>query len=299
MNLKPLYCSVVLAALGTLAGCKKEAPAPVAEIAPPVVREQIAPMPTGPQVRPQGDAPAPPSTAEALPQQKAQEAAEQALPPGIHVEMSADVVGRPVLSISESRHLLSLRHGSKRAVGYGKVSLCLEESLNMPVIWERTAPDEKLSTLRGEARLGSGAPLLRLAEEPEEVASEHKGRHFCRAFRDGAGGFSVICRVQGMVSAVNLNEHLDPKERVFVQVGEPNLVRMDLPMIEGAVESVALGYPYAGMGLVMRSESIWLPGESKATFAMQSAERRQPESFPRFPHKHPPHIRHPFMDDFL
>lgn len=289
--------SLLSLGLGTLLGCKEEATVLHAEIqkTPMAQVPVVAPAPTA-QI-PGGGENSKMGLGAVIEGVQTLEAQEP--PPGLHVEVKADASGKQVLHVSEGGKLLALRQGENRAVGLGRVHLILDENSPAPVIWERTDLSKDLETIRGIARLSPGLPMLKVAEKPLDVGEERKGCHFCRAIGDGAGGFSVLCQVNAQVSAANLKRNEEPGQRVFVQVGTPSYVRLDLPMAEGGVQAMALGYAYSGMGLVLRAESSWVSGESKASLAMASAERTQPVGFARMPHPRPHRIR-PSLDlDFF
>ncbi len=289
--------SLLSLSLGTLLGCKEDAPVLSAEAqqAPIAHVPLVAPAPT---VQLLGGGENSKMGLEAV-IEGVRTADDQELPPGLRVEVKVDASGKQVLHVSEGGKLLALRQGENRAVGLGRVNLVLDKNDRVPVIWERTDLSKDLETIRGIARLSPGLPMLKVAEKPEDVGEERKGRHFCRAIGDGAGGFSILCQVNAQVSAANLKRNEEPGRRVFVQVGTPSYVRLDLPMAEGNVQAMALGYAYSGMGLVLRAESSWVSGESNASLAMVSAERTQPMGFPRFPHRHPHHIKPSMALDFF
>lgn len=287
--MKAIHWGGLVLLVGAFLGCKQEEPSAAAErptVSP--VKELVGAVAKAQDM--QGKAVESEPKVEAVrPVDEIKEAEHQEPPPGISVKLSEQGSGEKLLHISEAGKLLALRQGKSKAVGYGKVSLTLKDDETAPIIWERSDPSRELETIRGIVRLSAGSLLVRMAEKPMVVSEEKKGRHYCQAIGDGAGGFIVLCKVQGIVTAANLNRNINSKEGVFVQAGEPTVVRLELPMSEGSAEALAIGYAYSGIGMVFRAEGSWMAGERSAHLALQSAERRQANGFRMFKHFPRPH----------
>ncbi len=108
--------------------------------------------------------------------------------------------------LARKGHLVALRHGGARTAGEGEAVLALADGEADPVVWETTKLDT-LATVRGTLRLeGAGSPraLTRLVEAPVPAGRQDGPLHTCAAHEDGAGGFTVLCRVHARATAANV-----------------------------------------------------------------------------------------------
>ena len=186
--------------------------------------------------------------------------------------------------LSRRGQLVAVRHGSVRAAAAGEASLVLAAGDAEPVIWETTRLDT-LATVRGtihvEGLEAGGKPLarLRLAEAPVPAGREARRLHTCAAHEDGAGGFTVLCRVRARPGAASVTGD-DDKADVWVVPADAtgaSVARLDLPASSAGVAARVLGYSAGVDGVVVRAEASRVAGEPRPVLSLLSAERAQPQ----------------------
>jgi hypothetical protein len=179
------------------------------------------------------------------------------------------------------KHLVALRRDDRRVAAAIEASLPVGSDA-APVVWE-TTDLASLATTRGvlhlDPREGGEPPALRpaLSAPPASAARDERPLHRCEALHDGAGGFTVLCRVDRVAYADNL-AGAERHENVVVVGGAGNksVVRLDLPASQSPVDARVIGYASGNQGYVVRAEASFLPGEERPSFTISSAERRQP-----------------------
>jgi hypothetical protein len=183
------------------------------------------------------------------------------------------------------KHLVALRRDDRRVAAAIEASLAIGPGAS-EVVWE-TTDLASLATARGLLHLdaaGGGPPRVRaaLAEPPVSAGRDVRPLHRCEALQDGAGGFTVLCRVDRVAYADNLAA-ADPHENVVVVGGaDRSVVRLDLPVhnaraaLPSLVDARVIGYASGDRGYVVRAEATFLPGEERPALALSFAERRQP-----------------------
>ncbi len=243
-------------------------------------REQAAPVEQAPS--PVESAPAAELAAAAV---KVDVVAPETAPPAVSegepVEAPADLKitvqstkqGR-LLKVQRYGHVLALRRGGSVHVGMHEV-IVPAASAAEDLVWEATSP-KTLETLRGRATAPADGKAtfgntVRMATVTDEVMPSHR----CVGHADGAGGFAVLCRVDGMAAAASVDGD-DPKRGVWSLAGEKTLVRLDLPMTGDGASSKVMGYEKAGKGVLVRVEASRAPGELAAVLAVGSDSRVQP-----------------------
>jgi hypothetical protein len=92
----------------------------------------------------------------------------------------------------------------------------------------------------------------------------------------------VLCRVRGTtafgakVTAVEEDQQTDVWSS-FVSAGSYTVVRLDLPASATGVEARIVGYAAGVDGVVIRAEASRVGGEDRATLALSSSDRAQPQ----------------------
>jgi hypothetical protein len=194
-------------------------------------------------------------------------------------------------------YLVALLHGAARSAGKDWAALRVQvpeatgtrRSAGAVVeidrlVWEATRLGSFV-TERGVVSLSlDGGRLdgrLALAAPPESLG-ETKGAHsLCVAHRDGAGGFTALCRVDHAarhVTAANVTGlRVIEGAVVAVEKGLDPLVRLDLPLAPGMSEARVVGFTLGRVGHALRAEASWAPGEAPALFFAET-ERVQPQA---------------------
>ncbi len=201
--------------------------------------------------------------------------------------MPADVVAsvRPgadgwQVRLTRKGHLVALRHGAARTAGEGEATLALADGGEAePVVWETTKLDT-LATVRGTLRLdGAGKPraTLHVVEAPVPAGRQDGPLHTCAAHEDGAGGFTVLCRVHARASVANVTSE-ETSADVWVAGHEATpVVRLDLPASPAGFEARVMGYSHGVEGVVVRAEASRAAGEERSVLALLASERAQPQ----------------------
>jgi hypothetical protein len=231
---------------------------PVTEVAEPAPLEAIAPVPVPASVIHETSAP---------------------VPGDVTVDVLRGSGGAWSVRLARKGHLVALRHGGARTAAADQATLALVPGDPEPLVWEASRFDT-LATTRGTLRLdGAATPhaLVRLAEAPVPAGRDERQRHVCEAHEDGAGGFAVLCRVQGIPSAANVTGD-DAKADVWVAADRmAPVVRLDLPASPAGVEARMMGYAAGGEGVVVRAEASRVAGEERPVLTLLSADRIQPQ----------------------
>ncbi len=188
------------------------------------------------------------------------------------------------VKLARRGYLVAMRHGDVRSAGADQATLALQPGDGEPLVWEATHLDT-LATTRGTLRLDAaadGAPTpqarVRLAEAPVPAGRDERQLHTCLAHEDGAGGFSVLCRVRANPTAANLSGD-DAKANVWVATaaGRSPVVRLDLPASTAGVDARMVGYAAGIDGVVIRAEASRVAGEDRPVLALASADHSQPQ----------------------
>lgn len=187
----------------------------------------------------------------------------------------------PVVSLQRPGHVVALKHGRDRWVGLNRLDWTPKPGQPATLVWETTS-SKTLETVRGEVSWAAeeGKAALQNATLPVATASESAVAHACRAHGDGAGGFVVMCKVDGAAAAATV-EGDDPRRGVWSQAGGATMVRFDIPMEGDGVDTKVLGYEKGGRGVIVRVEASRAPGESAPTLALLSDNRVQPQAIRR------------------
>lgn len=181
--------------------------------------------------------------------------------------------------LARKGYLVAMRHGGVRTAAANQATLVLAPGDVEPVVWEATQLDS-LVTTRGTLALDETAvkprASLRMAEAPAPAGREERRLHTCAAHEDGAGGFTVLCRVRSNPTAANVTG-TDANADVWVAGGPSPVVRLDLPASPEGVEARVLGYAAGADGVVVRAEASRVAGESRPVLTLVSADRAQPQ----------------------
>jgi len=183
-----------------------------------------------------------------------------------------------LVQLRRKGYLVSLRSAGARSAGLGEAALSVPAGTTEPVVWETTRIDT-LATVRGTLRIeGAGSPraALKLAEAPAPAGRAEGQLHMCAAHEDGAGGFTVLCRIRSMATAANVTGD-DARDVYAVGVDGATLVRMDLPVSPSGFAASVVGYPVGADGVVLRAEASRVAGEDRPVLTMLAAERPQPQ----------------------
>jgi hypothetical protein len=202
------------------------------------------------------------------------------VPGDVKASVVLDGAGGYRVKLARKGHLVALRHGAARTAAAGTASLAIAAGDEEPVIWEATSLDT-LATVRGTLRVSDGkAGLrahLRLAEAPVPAGREAKRLHTCAAHEDGAGGFTVLCRVRANAEAANVSGE-DTHADVWVAgAQEARVARLDLPASPSGAEARVVGYADGARGVVVRAEASRVAGEDRPMLTLLSADRAQPQ----------------------
>lgn len=194
-------------------------------------------------------------------------------PADLKITVQATKQGR-LLKVQRYGHVLAIRRGGSVHVGMHEVILPAAAGAE-DLVWEATSP-KTLETLRGRATAPADGKAtfgntVRLATVTGDVMPSHR----CVGHGDGAGGFTVLCSVDGMAAAASVDGE-DPKRGVWSLAGEKTVVRLDLPMNGDGASSKVMGYEKAGRGVLVRVEASRAPGELAAVLAVGSDGRVQP-----------------------
>jgi hypothetical protein len=249
-----------------------------------------------------GDAEAPaiaaaPAPAEPAAAEAAITAALGAAPADMTLEITAEGGRSQRVVVHRPGYLVALLHGSARSAGKdwaalrvqvaepstkhhaAKVGVAIDR-----LVWEST----RLGTFVTERGLVSlahdGAALtgsLALAAPPEPAGATKTAHSTCVAHRDGAGGFTALCRLDHAarrVTAANVTG-LRVIEGAVVAADRSldPLVRLDLPLAPGSGEARVVGFTLGRVGHALRVEASWAPGEAPALFFAET-ERVQPQA---------------------
>lgn len=196
------------------------------------------------------------------------------LPADLKVSVRTAATAR-VVTLSQQGHLLALLSGKERRIDMHKVAWTLKADSSAPLVFEST--DAKtLETIRGEVSLTVDSASLQRAVAPAVMKSSAAFSHECKAHDDGAGGFVVLCQVDGPSAAASV-ESPDPREGVWSLAGDKTLFRFDMPMAQDGATARAVGYEKAGRGVLLRVEASRAPGETAALLSIGADSRVQPE----------------------
>lgn len=180
-----------------------------------------------------------------------------------------------VLLMRRTGHLVALRRGDERRVT-GMHEVVVPAVQGGELVWETTS-EKTLETLRGRVIVGDdGKVAFENTVRAAVLSQEARAAHLCRGHADGAGGFVVLCRVDGPAAAASVDGN-DPKQGVWSLAGERTMVRFDLPMSGDGASARVLGYEKGGQGVLVRVEASRAPGEAAAVLALGSDSRAQPE----------------------
>jgi|HubBroStandDraft_6_1064221.scaffolds.fasta_scaffold169012_2 hypothetical protein len=176
-------------------------------------------------------------------------------------------------------YLVALRRGGERTAGedVAVLPVAADGGDDEPMIWETTKLDT-LETTRGTLRFEGDAkpvPRIRLAEPPVAATRERERLHTCVSHEDGAGGFTVLCRVPVGATAASVTGD-DPRADVWMAGNASRVVRMDLPAPAEGAEARVVGYAMGALGVVIRAEATRAAGEDRASLAILSSDRPQP-----------------------
>jgi hypothetical protein len=172
--------------------------------------------------------------------------------------------------------VVAVRHGEARLVKYDTASIDvgLAGTEATPIVWETTNP-KTLETTRGTIRVdGAGEAHVALAEAPPPVAEDTRRGHRCRAYEDGAGGFTVLCST-GPIAVVKRLGADGPLTGAFRQ---GDFVRLDLVAQPERPDAFVVAYTEGNTNsrVVIRAEASLVAGEEQPSIALLSAERGQP-----------------------
>jgi hypothetical protein len=249
------------------------------------VRDLVTPTPPPPALPP--PAPAAVEVAEAAdpagqvlapPPVAAIQETNAPVPAGVTVKLRRAGTSGWKAELTRMGYLVALRRGGERTAGESAAAIPVATGDDAPVIWETTKLDT-LETTRGTLRIeGDTKPLarIRLAEPPVPAVREEEGLHTCVSHEDGAGGFTVLCRVRAAGATAASVTGDSPKADVWVAGHGAPVVRMDLPAPTEGVEARVVGYATGALGVVIRAEATRVAGEDRASLAILSSDRPQP-----------------------
>lgn len=272
---KGLVASLVLAAAGltvwSAAASRREVAAPV-EQAPSaeqgVPADALSAAMASPAVSAADMAPPAPSEGDAVP-----------APADLKITVRETRQGR-VLQVRRHGHLIAVRSSGERRVGMHEIDWPVRAD-GGEITWEATNA-KTLETLRGRVTVGEGGEVtIENTIRASVVSDDARPSHRCLGHADGAGGFVVLCRVDGPAAATSVDGK-DPRQGVWSLAGDRTLVRFDLPMTGDGASARVLGYEKGGKGVLVRVEASRAPGEIAAVLAIGSDSRSQPEPVRRF-----------------
>lgn len=211
-------------------------------------------------------------------------------PPGLSVEVRREGKHQVRVFLRRPGHLVTVSRGDQREVGRESASIRLPYAAgpSLPELAWETAEWSSLAVARGALRLvtdawGALGGVPSLVDAPAPVTSLEGRLHRCVAHADGAGGFTVHCKLQPgawRIGAANLTGD-DPRGGVWLvhgaggPVGPDAFVRFDIPLLLGSVEARLAGYLEAATGTVIRAEASRLPGE-EPRIVLSAASQKQP-----------------------
>jgi hypothetical protein len=187
----------------------------------------------------------------------------------------------PIVSFQRTGHVVALQLGKERWVGLNRLDWTPKPGQPPTLVWETTS-GKTLETVRGQVTWSAedGKVAVQNATLPAATHAESAAHHACRAHGDGAGGFTVLCRVDGAAAAATV-EGDDPRKGVWSQAGTTTMVRFDIPMEGDGVDTKVLGYEKGGRGVIVRVEASRAPGETAPSLAILSDHRVQPQTIRR------------------
>lgn len=187
----------------------------------------------------------------------------------------------PIVSFLRTGHVVALKQGKDRWVGLSRLDWTPKPGQPPTLVWETTSA-KTLETVRGEVTWSGEDTKVAVqnATLPAATLSEAAAQHACRAHGDGAGGFVVVCRVDGAAAAAAV-EGDDPRKGVWSQAGTSTMVRFDIPMEGDGIDTKVLGYEKGGRGVIVRVEASRAPGEAAPSLAILSDSRVQPQTIRR------------------
>jgi hypothetical protein len=202
------------------------------------------------------------------------------VPADVEASVRPASAGAWSVRLARKGYFVAMRHGGARTAAANQATLVLAPGDAEQVVWETTKLDS-LVTTRGTLAIDDAAAKprarLRLADAPVPAGREERRLHTCAAHEDGAGGFTVLCRVRATPTVTNVTG-TDANADVWVSgtVGSP-VVRLDLPASPEGVEARMLGYAAGTDGVVVRAEASRVAGEDHAVLTLASADRGQPQ----------------------
>lgn len=209
-------------------------------------------------------------------------------PADLRVEVVAEAGGNEVIA-RRPGHLVSLRHEGARAAGKDAASLHIgapprgargRAYAPVQMVWE-TARLDTMAVERGVATItldGDQARARVAPAAPPEPAGAFTDAHAtCVAHRDGASGFTVLCRFGRGARRVGVANVTGVRalDDAWVVAGPSPMVRLDLPLSPGAAEGRVIGFVHGVTGVVIRAEASWPEGE-EPTLVFQRTARKQP-----------------------
>jgi hypothetical protein len=207
------------------------------------------------------------------------------VPGDVKASVALDGAGGYRVKLARKGHLVALRRGAVRTAAGEAASMVIAAGDEEPVVWEATSL-ETLATLRGTLRVSDGkaGPRagLRLAEAPVPAGREAQRLHTCAAHEDGAGGFTVLCRIRAGAEAANVSAG-DTRADVWMAGSQgAKVARLDLPASPAGAEARVVGYADGARGVVIRAEASRVAGEEHPVLTLLSADRPQPQILRRF-----------------
>ncbi len=222
---------------------------------------------------------------------------DTAAPMDVTLEISPEGGRSQRVVVHRPGYLVALLHGAARSAGKDWAALRVQiaepsgkRGAPRPgaeidrLVWEST----RLGTFvtdRGLVSLsldGSGlAGRLALAAPPLPAGETKTAHAACVAHRDGAGGFTALCRLDHAARHINAANVTGPRViEGAVVVADKHLdplVRLDLPLAPGVGEARVVGFTLGRVGHALRVEASWAPGEESALFFAET-ERVQPQA---------------------
>lgn len=198
--------------------------------------------------------------------------------------------GVKLLTIVHQGHLVSLRSGETSVLGDNSASIPLKG--DGVISWE-SSDRKTFEMLRGvvDWEKGQGTnpkPELRATARALPIRDISSARHDCRAYEGQGDVVTVLCRIDSLAVGAARTLSTKPQDGItMTEVGEHRYYRMDLDPTQNEVDAVVIGYSDGARGHVIRAEISKLPGETKAAFSFQAANRAQPILMPRRFHHHP------------
>jgi hypothetical protein len=202
------------------------------------------------------------------------------VPGDVKATVELDGAGGYRVKLARKGHLVALRHGASRAAAADTASIAIAAGEAEPAVWEATSL-ETLATVRGTLRVSDGKAGLRaklhLAEAPVPAGRDAKRIHTCAAHEDGAGGFTVLCRIRANADAANVSAEDTRADVWTASAREARVVRLDLPASPAGAEARMVGYADGARGVVIRAEASRVAGEERPVLTLASADRAQPQ----------------------